>query len=79
MKAAITLYDALVSANVPTDKAKDVVEAWEKDMENLATKQDLLGLGESLKSDFKALLYQAMLLQTLTMAGVFIAVIKLIN
>lgn len=75
MKAAITLYDALVAANVPADKAKDVVEAWEKDMDNLATKQDLV----LLQGEIKAMMYQGMLLQTLTMAGVFIAVIKLIN
>ncbi|WP_313025480.1 hypothetical protein [Pseudomonas lopnurensis] len=41
MKAAITLYDALVSANVPADKAKDVVEAWEKEMNDLVTQSYL--------------------------------------
>ncbi len=37
-----TLYDALVSINVPTDKARAVVEAMERDMgTTLATKSDL--------------------------------------
>ena len=41
MKISITLYDALVAANVPADKAKAVVEVWETDVEKLATKADL--------------------------------------
>jgi hypothetical protein len=37
------LYDALVSINVPSDKARAVVDAMERDMgTTLATKQDLL-------------------------------------
>lgn len=37
-----TLYDALVSINVPSDKARAVVDAMERDMgTTLATKQDL--------------------------------------
>ncbi len=37
-----TLYDALVSISVPTDKARAVVEAMERDMgTTLATKADL--------------------------------------
>jgi hypothetical protein len=35
-------YDALVSINVPSDKARAVVDAMERDMgTTLATKQDL--------------------------------------
>lgn len=41
MKISLTLYDALISANVPADKAKAVVDAWETDVEKLATKADL--------------------------------------
>ena len=38
-----SLYDALVSINVPSDKARAVVDAMERDMgTTLATKQDLL-------------------------------------
>ena len=37
-----SLYDALVSINVPNDKARAVVDAMERDMATmLATKQDL--------------------------------------
>ena len=36
-----SLYDALVSINVPSDKARAVVDAMERDMgTTLATKQD---------------------------------------
>lgn len=38
-----SLYDALVSINVPNDKARAVVDAMERDMTTtLATKADLL-------------------------------------
>ena len=36
-----SLYDALVSINVPTDKAKAVVDAMERDMTTLASKSDI--------------------------------------
>ena len=40
-----SLYDALVSINVPSDKARAVVDAMERDMgTTLATKHDLLQL-----------------------------------
>jgi len=41
MKISFSLYDALISANVPADKAKAVVDAWEADVEKLATTADL--------------------------------------
>lgn len=41
MRISITLYDALTAINVPNDKAKAVVDAWETDVEKLATKTDL--------------------------------------
>jgi hypothetical protein len=41
MRISITLYDALTAINVPNDKAKAVVDAWEIDVEKLATKTDL--------------------------------------
>lgn len=41
MKISLTMYDALVAANVPTDKAKAVVDAWETDVDKLATRSDL--------------------------------------
>ena len=45
MNYLYSLYDALVSISVPSDKARAVVDAMERDMgPTLATKQDLLPL-----------------------------------
>jgi hypothetical protein len=68
MNYLYSLYDALVSINVPSDKARAVVDAMERDMgTTLATKQDLLLLATredllgtkqelgSLKQDFAML------------------------
>lgn len=53
MEISLALYDALLSVNIPAEKAKAVVVALEKDMEHtLATKQDLLLLKTELKCDF---------------------------
>ena len=58
----ITLYDALVGANVPPDKAKAVVHAMEKEMtDTLATKQDL----QMLRQDMQAL--ELRLINTMTL------------
>jgi hypothetical protein len=47
-----SMYDALVSINVPNDKARAVVDAMERDMgTTLATKSDLLLLRQDNKSD----------------------------
>ena len=44
-----SLYDALVSINVPNDKARAVVDAMERDMgTTLATKSDLQMLRQEL-------------------------------
>ena len=51
-----SLYDALVSINVPSDKARAVVDAMERDMgTTLATKQDLVLLRQELKLDYEFL------------------------
>lgn len=48
---AYSLYDALVSINVPPDKARVVIDALERDMgTTLATKSDLQLLGQQLES-----------------------------
>ena len=48
-----SLYDALVSINVPSDKARAVVDAMERDMgTTLATKQDLEMLKLAIDSRF---------------------------
>jgi hypothetical protein len=45
MNYLYSLYDALVSISVPSDKARAVVDAMERDMgTTLATKQDMLPL-----------------------------------
>ena len=51
-----SLYDALVSINVPGDKARAVVDAMERDMgTTLATKQDMEGLKLATRQDVEAL------------------------
>jgi hypothetical protein len=48
-----SLYDALVSINVPTDKARAVVDAMERDMgTSLATKADLHQLRAEMGQEF---------------------------
>ncbi len=50
MTALYSLYDALVSINVPSDKARAVVDAMERDMTTvLATKGDVKLLQAALK------------------------------
>ena len=51
-----SLYDALVSVNVPNDKARAVVDAMERDMgTTLATKSDLLTLRQDIHHKFALL------------------------
>ena len=51
-----SLYDALVSINVPNDRARAVVDAMERDlMDRLATKSDLQHLRELLTKDMGAM------------------------
>ncbi|NVZ61924.1 DUF1640 domain-containing protein [Pseudomonas gingeri] len=42
MTFSLNLYDALTAISVPAGKAKGVVDAWEDEMQNFATKSDLL-------------------------------------
>ena len=52
MNYLYSLYDALVSISVPSDKARAVVDAMERDMgTTLATKQDLDGLKLASRQD----------------------------
>ena len=54
MNYLYSLYDALVSINVPSEKARAVVDAMERDMgTTLATKQDLDILRRDMKSRFE--------------------------
>ena len=55
MNAQLSLYDALVSANIPADKARTVVAALEQEMASvLATKSDLDHLRELSKQELAA-------------------------
>jgi len=54
-----SLYDALVSINVPNDKARAVVDAMERDMAtHLATKTDLDSLRLATKADVDLLRHE---------------------
>ena len=56
MNHLYSLYDALVSINVPTDKARAVIDAMERDMATaIATKSDLQLLRQELTSLLSAL------------------------
>ena len=51
MNAQLSLYDALVSVNIPADKARAVVAALEQEMTSvLATKSDIELLRQELRS-----------------------------
>ncbi len=51
-----SIYDALVSISVPSDKARAVVDSLERDMlTHLATKSDLDALRLSIKSEMDSL------------------------
>jgi hypothetical protein len=53
MTFELTLYDALLSIEVPADKAKAVIDALEHDMvSTLATKQDIGALASETRQEF---------------------------
>lgn len=41
MKTSITLYDALASIGMPSAQSKAVIDAWENEVKNLASRSDL--------------------------------------
>jgi len=56
MSVVYSLYDALVSINVPDAKAKAVIDAMEREMmDKLATKADLAHVKEVLSKDMDRL------------------------
>ena len=60
-----SLYDALISINVPNDKARAVVDAMERDMATtMATKADLQLLTQELKSEISLVRKDMELLST---------------
>jgi hypothetical protein len=65
-----SLYDALVSINVPIDKARAVVDAMERDMgTSLATKTDL----QLLRKDLELLESKIVIKLSVVMAGMLAA------
>ncbi|WP_300731698.1 hypothetical protein [Pseudomonas sp.] len=81
MKTELALYQALISINVPEQKANAVIEALESDMHSLlATKADLAALHAELKADLAQLEVKLTLRMGLMLsatAGVMLAAIKL--
>ena len=81
MNTELALYQALISINVPEQKAYAVIEALESDMHSLmATKADLAALHAELKADLAQLevkLTIRMGLMLSATAGVMLAAIKL--
>lgn len=60
-----SLYDALTSINVPSDKARAVVDAMERDMTTtIATKADLQLLKQELKAELSLVRKDMELLST---------------
>ena len=56
MSVVYSLYDALVSINVPDEKAKAVIDAMEREMmDKIATKADLAHVREILSKDIDRL------------------------
>jgi hypothetical protein len=56
MSCLYSLYDALVSINVPSDEARAVVDAMERDMlTHLATKSDIENLRVITKAEMELL------------------------
>jgi ribosome recycling factor len=56
MGVVYSMYDALVSINVPTEKAKAVINAMERDMmDKIATKSDVENLRLATKTDVENL------------------------
>ncbi|MBZ9559088.1 MULTISPECIES: hypothetical protein [unclassified Modicisalibacter] len=56
MQLGIALYDALRSVDIPDNKAMDVVNALESEMnQQLATKQDLIATRQDLKQEISQL------------------------
>ena len=85
MKTELALYQALISINVPEQKANAVIEALESDMfSRLATKADIAVLHTDLLAELKTDISQLELKLTIRMglmlsatAGVMLAAIKL--
>ena len=77
MSFELTLYDALLSIDVPPDKARAVIDALERDMgSTLATKQDILMLRKQLEHRFDAMTVRLGSIMVVAM-GMLFAALKL--
>jgi hypothetical protein len=71
MENLYSLYDALISINVPPDRARAVIDAMERDMlSKLATKTDL----QLLQARMETLMAR----QTVSMGGIAVAAIGIL-
>jgi hypothetical protein len=88
MSFQVALYDALVSIDVPTDKARAVVDAMERDMSTtLATKADIQLLRQEFSQEFSLIRKEMELLRSsmtvrlgsiqVVAAGILFAALKL--
>ncbi len=50
MNLSLSLYEALTAASAPPEKAKAAADAWEADVQNLASKSDLQQTEERLRT-----------------------------
>lgn len=53
MKTPLALYKALKSINIPDDMAKEVLTAWESDMEELTLKSDARLIEQNTQTQIK--------------------------
>jgi hypothetical protein len=87
MKTELALYQALISINVPEQKANAVIEALETDMfSRLATKSDIAALRTDLVAELKTDISQLEVKLTIRMGvmlsasvGVLIASMKFLH
>ncbi|MFC3941543.1 hypothetical protein CCU68_18065 [Pseudomonas gingeri NCPPB 3146 = LMG 5327] len=83
MKTELALYQALISINVPEQKANAVIDALETDMHSLlATKADIANLRTEIKTDISALEVKLTLRMGVMLSaavGVLIAAMKLVH
>ncbi|WP_110689422.1 hypothetical protein [Salinicola endophyticus] len=68
MKHSISLYDALRAIDVPADKARNVIDALEDDMRDIASKQDL--------RDFEQRITQTL---TIRLGGMLVAAVGFLS
>ena len=87
MKTELALYQALISINVPEQKANAVIDALENDMHSLlATKADVTALRTDLTAELKTEISQLEVKLTISMGvmlsdavGILIAAMKFMH